>query len=231
MVPVERRRHLAAVIFGGLAACVLLLLPIGSASAHSQLESSIPAAGARLDSVPTEVTLTFSEDIAPGLSQVGVTDGEGLTMTRGKPATDGAVVTQALHPNLLPGTYTVTYKVTSADGHPVSDAFTFIVNVGAAGSTPASRGTPTSDRTPTSGGTQTSDGTQGSSTAGSPSTGQASGSAALSPGGTTAAGSSPSANASGATDGGSSGLRNLSIAALVAALFVIAWTVRARRRH
>ncbi len=225
MVPVERRRHLAAVIFGGLAACVLLLLPIGSASAHSQLESSIPAAGARLDSVPTEVTLTFSEDIAPGLSQVGVTDGEGLTMTRGKPATDGAVVTQALHPNLLPGTYTVTYKVTSADGHPVSDAFTFTVNHGVAGSTPASSGSPTSDRTPTSGGAQ------GSSTAGSPSTGQASGSAALSPGGTTAAGSSPSGDASGATDGGSSGLRNLSIAALVAALFVIAWTVRARRRH
>lgn len=106
-------------------ALAVLGLPL-TASAHSQLISSSPAAGEKLDQAPTEVVLTFSEEIQAGLSQVTVTDGEGLPMTDGKPVADGATLTQPLG-QLHPGPYTITYKVVSADGHPISDAITFTV--------------------------------------------------------------------------------------------------------
>lgn len=106
-------------------ALAVLGLPL-TASAHSQLISSSPAAGEKLDQAPAEVVLTFSEEIQAGLSQVTVTDGEGLPMTDGKPVADGATLTQPLG-QLHPGPYTITYKVVSADGHPISDAITFTV--------------------------------------------------------------------------------------------------------
>lgn len=116
-----------------LSLLVSLLGGMGIAQAHSQLESTSPAAGATVDTVPLEVVLTFNENVLRGLSRVGVADASGASVVAGEPTSEGRVVSQPLAPDLSAGTYTVTYKVTSADGHPISDRFTFLIAEGAAG--------------------------------------------------------------------------------------------------
>lgn len=116
-----------------LSLLVSLLGGMGIAQAHSQLESTSPAAGATADTVPLEVVLTFNENVLRGLSRVGVADASGASVVAGEPTSEGRVVSQPLAPDLSAGTYTVTYKVTSADGHPISDRFTFLIAEGAAG--------------------------------------------------------------------------------------------------
>lgn len=135
-----------------LAIAVLVVIPGTAARAHTALVSSSPKAGATLHEVPTEVTLTFTEDLAAEVTQVRVVDGEGLSMTAGKPDTDGPTVTQALAATLHPGSYVVTYKVISADGHPVAGAipFTIAEDAVAAPTEPESAPGPTANGTTTS---------------------------------------------------------------------------------
>lgn len=129
----------------------LTLLPAGAAHAHAGLASSSPAAEEELDAVPTEVTLTFTDEIAPEFTEVEVVDGEGLPVVDGEPVTDGFSVTQTLVAELHPGPYVVTYKVLSADGHPVSDAIPFTIAEGAVTADPPQA---TSGATPTDSGTE-----------------------------------------------------------------------------
>jgi methionine-rich copper-binding protein CopC len=131
-----------------------------SASAHNYLVSSSPAAGSTIDAPPSEVTLTFNDVIldlaaagggggdassgsaaAGGSSVVQVTgpDGQGTHFETGCATDSGRTVSV---PVALGGSgqYTVTWRVVSADGHPVSDsiAFTYQAPAGAT----ASAGTP-----------------------------------------------------------------------------------------
>jgi methionine-rich copper-binding protein CopC len=99
----------------------------GYAVAHSRLLSVAPADGARLTEAPTQVVLTFNEDVLPEFVTVRVTDGGGVARTRGEPTVEGAVVTQRLATGLGPGAYRVTYKVVSADSHPISGTTDFTV--------------------------------------------------------------------------------------------------------
>lgn len=153
---------------------VLLLLTLfagvgfpGAASAHSELISSTPADGSSLDAAPAQVVLTFSEDIRPEGALVQVTDGEGLAMTDGKLTLDGPKVTQPLSAQLHPGNYTITYKVVSADGHPISDAIAFTLS-DAAGT--ASSSTSTSSSTTSAASATPTSSTSSASTSSSAST-------------------------------------------------------------
>jgi methionine-rich copper-binding protein CopC len=98
-----------------------------AASAHSILLSAVPAAGSELDGAPDEVVLTFNEPIQASTLQVAVTAASGASVTDGDPDVDGAVITQHLRTNLPNDEYTVAYRVTSVDGHPVRAALTFSV--------------------------------------------------------------------------------------------------------
>lgn len=115
----------------------------GSAYAHTELVSSTPAANAKVEA-PTEVTLRFTEDIKTEFAAVEVTDGEGLSVADGAARVSGPDLTQALRTPVHPGTYLVTYKVTSADGHPVSGSFSFTVVEAASSSTSSSASSSTS---------------------------------------------------------------------------------------
>lgn len=139
------RRVLPALLTLALTLCAAVL-PSTAARAHAELLSSSPAAGEELDVVPTSVVLTFSEDVRAELSQVRVSDGEGIAMTKGKPTADGATLTQGLQ-ELHPGTYSITYKVTSADGHPISDSISFTISEAAMNHTTSSTASPTSEAT------------------------------------------------------------------------------------
>ena len=125
-----RRGAAASALAAALAAVVLLVLAAPGAQAHAELESTTPPSGAVVPMAPDEVRLDFSEsvDIAPGA--VRVFDSQGRRVAPGEEARHpvgdrGAVVVEL--PDLDDGTYTVTFRVISADAHPVQGAFTFSV--------------------------------------------------------------------------------------------------------
>ena len=104
------------------------------ASAHDVLERTTPADGTTVDRMPQTVTLTFAEEPLSIGTQVVVSGPTG-TVSSGTPTIKGRDVTQAVSPSAPAGDYTVSYRVTSDDGHPVSGTFGFHATVGLDGST------------------------------------------------------------------------------------------------
>ena len=131
-------RRLASVLLalglaGGL--CTGLVIVTGRAAvAHDVLERTSPAAGTTVDRMPQTVTLTFSEEPLDIGTQV-VVSGPAGPVSSGAPTIEGRDVTQAVSPSAPAGDYTVSYRVTSDDGHPVSGTFGFHATVGLDGST------------------------------------------------------------------------------------------------
>ncbi len=115
-----------------LALILLLLLP-AAASAHATLEGTVPERGAELDRAPARVELRFSEHVTAATGSVRVFDGNGREVQQGAPKTDGSRLTVALEAGLGDGGYTTTYRVVSADSHPVSGGFSFSVGTGGPG--------------------------------------------------------------------------------------------------
>ncbi|MDM4722722.1 copper resistance protein CopC [Micromonospora sp. WMMA1363] len=116
----------------------LLIAPAGPANAHAVLVSSSPVASAVVPSGPAEVVLTFSESVRKVPGKIRVIAPNGSRADRGEPSFDGAVVTIPVDPAGDRGTYLVTYRVISADSHPVSGAFTY--SVGAPSTPPVDTG-------------------------------------------------------------------------------------------
>ncbi|MEV4829203.1 copper resistance protein CopC [Micromonospora sp. NPDC049257] len=116
----------------------LLLAPAGPASAHAVLSSSSPVASAVVPSAPSEVVLTFSESVRKVPDKVRVIAPDGSRADRGEPRFEGSVVTIGVDPAGPQGTYLVSYRVISADSHPVSGAFTY--SVGAPSTPPTDAG-------------------------------------------------------------------------------------------
>ncbi|MCU8593066.1 copper resistance CopC family protein [Streptomyces sp. A13(2022)] len=126
---------------------LLLLGGAGPASAHAALDSTDPEDGAVLQRAPGHVTLAFSESVGLRDDSFRVLDPGGHRVRTGDTGhADGRSETArvALPGGLGEGTYTVAWRVVSADSHPVSGAFTF--SVGTPSSTVASVDTgPTED--------------------------------------------------------------------------------------
>jgi copper resistance protein C len=119
-----------------LAALLLVLfLPAPGAFAHTELTSSDPADGAVLDAVPSQIVLTFDEELLPETVNISVADGSGTAILVADAKTDGAVVTATWPPGLIGPDYSVNYRVVSADGHPVSGTVAFTAGPAAAAST------------------------------------------------------------------------------------------------
>jgi len=100
------------------------------ASAHATLLSTEPTAGGTYAASPSAITLRFSESVEVSLGGVKVFGAKDRKqVVTGKPEHpngDGSFVTVDL-PDLGDGTYVVTWRVISADSHPVEGAFTFQV--------------------------------------------------------------------------------------------------------
>ncbi|MFD7704781.1 copper resistance CopC/CopD family protein [Streptomyces caelestis] len=130
-----------------LAVTGALLAGAAPASAHAALTGSDPGQGAVVDTAPTQVSLTFSEQIAVSDDAVRVLDPKGERVDKGAPANpSGTTYTVRLLSGLPDGTYTVAYQVVSADSHPVAGAFTF--SIGAPSETSVSVSAQASDDGP-----------------------------------------------------------------------------------
>ncbi|MFI2427625.1 copper resistance CopC/CopD family protein [Streptomyces sp. NPDC018955] len=112
---------------------VLVLLLLGSAapaSAHAALRGSDPGDGSVVKSAPRHLTLTFTESVGLLEDSFRVYGPDNRRVPLGEPRhADGASDTARadLPGGLADGTYTVAWRVVSADSHPVSGAFTFSV--------------------------------------------------------------------------------------------------------
>lgn len=96
----------------------------GVASAHATVVASDPVDGSRLAHAPSVVTVTFDESVGlGGAGYVHVTDQSGNRVDNGAafhPNGDATKVADRLQPGLGDGTYTASYRVVSADSHPVA---------------------------------------------------------------------------------------------------------------
>ncbi|MGY2065365.1 copper resistance CopC/CopD family protein [Blastococcus sp. SYSU DS0619] len=100
------------------------------AAAHATLVSTQPGEGARVDTAPGEVTLRFSEGVSLGAGYARVLGADQQRVDTGTASVAGDEVTIPLRSDLPDGGYLVTYRVISADSHPVSGAFSFAVGDG-----------------------------------------------------------------------------------------------------
>ncbi len=105
------------------------------ATAHATLDRTDPLDGQVVQTSPSKVTLTFSEPVETALGAIRVFDGDARRVDQGEPIRESPnVVSIRVADNLARGTYTVSWRVGSADGHPVDGAFVF--HVGAPGARP-----------------------------------------------------------------------------------------------
>ena len=111
-----------------VAALVLLLSGSGPATAHAHLLSTDPANGARLDTVPSEVALTFSENVGNGF--VAVTAPSGRRVKTSDVRTLDKVLSADLAASDERGRFIVAYRIVSADGHPISGEISFTTTTG-----------------------------------------------------------------------------------------------------
>jgi copper transport protein len=114
-----------------LAAALLALVLLPAATAHSNLASSDPRAGARLDAAPRLVTLTMTEPVDPAGTTVAVTDSSGQRVDAGDLQVEPGptpVLRIHLKSGLPDGAYTIAWKVLSGtDGHHTEGTVGFAV--------------------------------------------------------------------------------------------------------
>jgi len=98
--------------------------------AHAVLTHSTPHRGESLDQPPPRVQFDFNEPVEVSLGALRVFDSSGDRVDAGevvRAGGSGTKVAVALRSDLEDGLYTATYRVVSADGHPVSGGFSFAV--------------------------------------------------------------------------------------------------------
>ena len=125
-----RARIWVAVVAGSIAA----LFSAPAALAHARLDSSTPSNDEVVRRAPKQVVVNFSEPVETAFGSVRVYDGAARRVDdrrTTRPAPDSVAV--GLRSDLPRGTYTVAWRVVSADSHPVSGAFVFHVGKPGAG--------------------------------------------------------------------------------------------------
>ena len=128
------RRAIRLVIATSIAALAFVAMT-GVAQAHANLLSSDPASGATLQTPPTQLTLNYSEEPDPQLSQVELLNSSGTTVATGTPTLqEHATLVVPITGDMPNGVYTVSWSAVSVDdGHTTTDSFSFGVGVKAVG--------------------------------------------------------------------------------------------------
>ncbi len=115
----------------GAIIAAVVLAGADPAGAHAELSATTPADGQVLSSPPEEIELRFTESVGSSDDAVQLFDADGdLVLDAGAEHPDGDVVVLALDgvvDDLADGGYVVSWRVVSADAHPIQGAFVFHV--------------------------------------------------------------------------------------------------------
>jgi methionine-rich copper-binding protein CopC len=103
-----------------LAGVVLLATGGTPAFAHAGLVSSDPPSGALLLEAPSQVSLTFNENLLETLVNVSVINDADEVLLTSVAEAAGPTVIVGWPADATDGTYRLAYRVVSADGHPVT---------------------------------------------------------------------------------------------------------------
>ena len=113
-----------------------ILLLAQPASAHAVVVGSTPVDGSRLQASPASVTIKFDESVGLDLGYLRVVDAAGRRVDSGTanhPGGDGSQITVGLKSGLGDGTYLASFRIISADSHPVAGSIRWVVGDGALG--------------------------------------------------------------------------------------------------
>lgn len=122
------RRRLAAKLVTALALVVLLVTSMqGTAAAHAVVTEIEPYADAVLGSAPKQVRITFNEPVSATGNGIRVFDPAGSQISGLRTKSKDTTVSVELPALTEQGSYTVAWKVISADGHAIDGAFLFSI--------------------------------------------------------------------------------------------------------
>ena len=144
----KTQRIIGAILLAGLG----LFAPISSASAHTDLVSTSPAADSDVNASQETISLTFAEPPLVDGAAIVVMNSSGDILDSPAPALDGASLYIPWPADLTPGKVTVQWRATADDGHVLSDEFVFNYTAAAEGGmapTPSDSALPTESAEPT----------------------------------------------------------------------------------
>ena len=110
-----------------LIALLIALAPASEACAHASLVKATPADGAVMPLPPAALTLTFNEPVSPLVVRLIGPDGAALAPIA--VTAQDTTVTISAPPALRRGTHVLSWRVISADGHPVGGSLMFSIGV------------------------------------------------------------------------------------------------------
>lgn len=119
-------------------ASALLLLPVTRAFGHAIVERTEPGIDQVAEQPPRRVAMFFNEPVELAFGAIRVFDSNGRRVDSGEAdhlSGRPDAIQVPLKPDLADGTYVVSWRVVSADGHAIKEAFVF--HVGRAGAQPA----------------------------------------------------------------------------------------------
>jgi len=107
----------------------LLFAGASAAFAHAALTTANPAPGSTVAKVPTEVAITYDEEVEPRFSTIAVTDSNGARVDSGPAHLEGGDQLHLAVPvkALAAGRYKVVWHALSTDGHKTHGSFGFTV--------------------------------------------------------------------------------------------------------
>jgi methionine-rich copper-binding protein CopC len=116
-----------------LSALATLLLSPTAAFAHAGVVATTPVQDQVLMSMAREISIQFSEDLLTldnqTVNTISLSELDGPEIELENVIVDGAFLKAEIPiGDYEPGTYEVNYRIVSADGHKVSDSFTFSLN-------------------------------------------------------------------------------------------------------
>jgi copper transport protein len=119
-----------------VAALLLVVCGGSSALAHASLVTTEPRDGSMIAQAPDKVRLRFNEPVTPAV--VRLIDADGNTRRDAAVNAAGETIEITLPGSLPAGTQIVSYRVISADGHPVAGSMMFSIGMGKRAAAPSS---------------------------------------------------------------------------------------------
>jgi methionine-rich copper-binding protein CopC len=125
----KSQRIIGSILLAGLG----LFAPISSASAHTDLVSTSPAADSDVLAAQDTISLTFSEPPLVDGAAIVVMNSSGDILDSPAPSLDGASLSIPWPADLTTGKATIQWRATAQDGHVESGEFVFNYTAAAEG--------------------------------------------------------------------------------------------------